>query len=379
MADLQVTALTVPATVPRNNDGTYGVSVTYTVKNAGSVPAYQQYWDRVYLSTDSAWSADDVTIGASLRNGPLAAGATYTGTLSLTAPATMTPGAYALIVSTDKDDQQPELLETNNTRAASVTLLGAADLAPTALSTPTPAMPRNADGSYTFDASWTVANQGPSPTGVSSWTDQLYLSTDAVVDAGDTVPGASSLGHSTVLAAGASYTASLTAIQTPAMTPGAYYLLVKTDKFDDVKEVDETNNTRALPITLLGAGDLVPTALSVSVNPVPRSADGAWRFTVTWTVTNQGASPAYPNWSDNIYLSSDATWDPADSQPDPSNVTRTTALAAGARYTPSLAVTAGGLAPGDYYVIVYTNRYGGNFTEADTTNNTLAVPVTLAP
>src|SRR5262249_53083134 len=47
--------------------------------------------------------------------------------------------------------------------------------------------------------SWTVANTGTGPTAASTWTDAVYLSTDATLDDGDTLLG--TLEHQGVLAA----------------------------------------------------------------------------------------------------------------------------------------------------------------------------------
>ena len=106
------------------------------------------------------------------------------------------------------------------------------------------------------------------------------------------------------LAAGASYSQTLS-VGMPAVAPGDYYLIVRTDVYEQVFESNEMNNTRALAIHLT-APDLTPTVLSVAATRV-----AGRQVEVSWTVKNQGGGEAAYCY-DAIYFSADAVWDAAD-------------------------------------------------------------------
>jgi subtilase family serine protease len=164
-------------------------------------------------------------------------------------------------------------------------------------------------------------------------------------------------------------------------TSGVYYVLVKTDTNGNVLETNETNNVRAstTTVTLLGRPDLTPTALTVPGAPVNPNQDGTYTLPLSWTVANQGASSAPPNWNDRVYLSTDQTWDAGDVRI--LTTAQFSALAAGASYPVSGSGTApAGTAPGDYWVIVVTDQLQELF-EANESNNARvsATKVTLLP
>src|SRR5262249_849858 len=61
-----------------------------------------------------------------------------------------------------------------------------------------------------MNLSWTVANQGTGATVAGTWTDAVYMSSDATLDAGDRLLG--TFPHQGTLAAGGSYTQSRTVL-----------------------------------------------------------------------------------------------------------------------------------------------------------------------
>ena len=80
---------------------------------------------------------------------------------------------------------------------------------------------------------WTVANQGQFPAS-GTWTDAVYLATTPIWNIGDPIIGEVQY-SATGLATGQSYTSTLTAMLPPAI-PGQYFLIVRTNIFDDVYE-----------------------------------------------------------------------------------------------------------------------------------------------
>jgi hypothetical protein len=146
-------------------------------------------------------------------------------------------------------------------------------------------------------------------------------------------------------------------------------------------EANETNNIRvsSAKVTLLPLPDLVPTHITIPGAAVARNPDGTWTFPVDWTVANQGGGAAQPAWWDRVYVSADQTWDSGDRQI--TVALQMQVIAAGGNYTTSAtAIVPYSVTPGDYYVIVWTDR-DGSTRESNETNNTVAstTRVTLLP
>jgi subtilase family serine protease len=145
-----------------------------------------------------------------------------------------------VLLKTDNYSYVVETNESNNTLASAtrVTLLPRPDLVPTALTVPTAPVPRNVDGTYDIPVSFTVANQGGSDA-KPYWWDSLYLSADAVLDGTDI--DIRDIVRGTTVLQGASYSPSAT-IRTPVLSPGDYYVILKTDNYSYLLEANEGNN-----------------------------------------------------------------------------------------------------------------------------------------
>ena len=111
--DLTVIAANPPATASPGENATF----QWTVKNIGGNTAIGRWTDALYLSKDQTWDIGDTLIGRVDHSGPLAAGSSYTGTLTAELPA-VTPGNYYLIVRADVKNRVPESDETNNIGAS---------------------------------------------------------------------------------------------------------------------------------------------------------------------------------------------------------------------------------------------------------------------
>jgi hypothetical protein len=124
--DLTVTTLTVPTTpVSRTGYGTWSFDITWTVKNNGNIKALTPWDDLVYLSVDNLWDVNDLVLAGVTYNPCcwLDPGASYTTTRTVTVPSTQAPGAYYILVKTDANNTVLETSETNNVKAAAITLL----------------------------------------------------------------------------------------------------------------------------------------------------------------------------------------------------------------------------------------------------------------
>ncbi len=278
------------------------------------------------------------------------------------APAVITSSTATRIIATVPADATtgPVTVTTPvaSARSASAFTVTAADLVPTALSAPATASPRQ-----TVSLSWSVANTGTGPT-KGAWTDMVYLSPDPLCCRSDdpvAVAGGSPLGP------GKHYTRSRSTT-IPRVPAGQYQLIVNVDDRLEVAEADETNNRRAIPITIT-TPDLVPAGLSIP-KPLVMGQTG----TVTWSVANRGAGGAYDRWNDIVYLSTSPTC-----CADASSVAgdlRTTPLAPGASYTVTKNFQVAG-PPGHNYVILAADSFNGA-EESDESNNLLVIPVFVA-
>ena len=349
-ADLVVSSVTAPADAGAGQ----AITVSDSTKNqgAGAAPASTTGY---YLSADWTLDAADVSLGS--RAVPaLAAGATHTGSATLTLPATLAAGTYYLFARADAEGIAGELYETNNTRYATVRV--GPDLTVTSLT-----VPASGGAGAPISVTDTTRNAGSGAAPAS--TTRYYLSLNSAVDAADVMLGARAV---PALAAGASDTATVT-LTIPASVPaGAYTLLAVADGDGVVGETQETNNLAARAIQV--GADLL-----VSNMTVPADAGAGQAITVGDTTRNQGAGTA-PASTTTFYLSADWTFDAGDVALGTRAVS---ALASNASETGSIVVTIpAGTATGTWYVIARADA-GGVVSELFEANNTMYRSVRIGP
>jgi YD repeat-containing protein len=402
--DLTITGASVGA-ITLNQDGSYTIPATYTVKNVGQLTANVDdysggWWDIGYISDDGVLDANDPRISGvpgdvyhpgPYHNTPLPAGASYTTTTTYITPTTATPGARTLFIKANGSPYGATytgpLAEedwANNTVALAITLPGKPDLTVTSASVGAVTVKR--DGSYSFPLTYTVKNIGASAA-QPYWYDQTFLSSNGSLDINSVYLNSVS-NHATVLAAGASYTVTgATVFTSTTTTSGTYTVFVKTDANGSgtgsgyISEADETNNARSVPITLPVKPDLTVTSASIGTMTITGSN---YNVPVTFTVKNAGATTAQPSWSDLAYLSKDGVLGNAVPLSAASSATsHTTALAAGASYTKTVTYTAPTTnPPGGYTLFIKADgdsvpTGSGVLGEGNETNNTQALAITL--
>ena len=293
--DLVVTSGTAPAAASLGDT----IAVSFRVENQGSVTAPADWYDSVYVSNDDVLSAGDqvITFFFAGSHSPLAPGEFYDQNQLITIPNTGTGNRY-LLFKTDHLSNQGETNEANNVFAVPITLFSI-DLALDDATTP-----GSADFGETINVSWTVRNGGTEALN-QSWSDQVYLSTDNVLGAGDTLLTTVSGSDVIPLAAGGDYNRSIpvTIPLNASSSDGTYYLFVVTDAFGQLPELNENNNrlSRAIDLTLPPLPDLVVEDLVVPVTGLT-GAD----VTISWTDRNQGTATATGSWVDRVFLSTDS-------------------------------------------------------------------------
>ena len=248
-ADLQVTSLTAPAGAQFGA----GISVTWVVKNGGSMPAARSWNDRLYLTAN----ATNLTGARTLLTRPavstLAAGASYTNTQTVTLPleSDRTPGTRYLAVSADYSRAQPEADELNNSRSQAIAL----DPPPLPdLAVATVLAPAQAAAGQPVSLLWCVTNRGSaSATGL--WSETLSAS--------NTLAGVIELARfdlTNTLAAGESQWRTQAVTLPAAGLAGEFRFGAHADRFGDVLESDENNNA-----TQAATPTLIPLQLSLVV------------------------------------------------------------------------------------------------------------------
>ncbi|HJQ85801.1 MAG TPA: CARDB domain-containing protein, partial [Candidatus Binatia bacterium] len=351
--DLVPTDFTGPATGAAGGQ----ITVSFTVKNQGTASASPTWTDQLVFSSDTAIGGDTVLSNVA-HTTAVAANATYSASRTPTLP-NVPPGTYYLLLRVDLLNQVAEGAgESNNVAAAIPIVVQTPDLVPTALTA------ADGDAGHAIAVSFTVKNQGDvsaSP----NWVDQLWLSTDQAFG-GDTQ--LATVSHTTALAPDATYDVTRNPTL-PEVPPGTYYVLLRTDSTGQVYEGGADANNDAAPVAItIHTPDLVPTEIDA-----PATATHGTQITITFTVENQGAATADPNWNDQLWLSTDQT---LGGDTLLTNSAHTTGLSAGASYGTVKMPTLPNVT-GSYYLLVHTDSADQVYEGGADGNNVLAVPITI--
>ncbi|MBD2251345.1 CARDB domain-containing protein [Nostoc parmelioides] len=374
--DLVITAANAPTTAALNET----ISVSWTVKNQGTVSAFTDWYDAVYISDDQLFDYSDIQLASRYtgEDTPLASGESYTATQDIYIPGYVATSdvydglrqRYLLFVA-DKEyfgNNQGETDETNNVFAQAITI-NAPDLVITAANAPT-----TAALGETISVSWTVKNQG-TVSAFADWSDHVYISDDQFFDSSDTYLTERYTGEDTPLASGGSYTVTQDISINNFVATGDHYLLFVADKeyFSNYQgESDETNNVFAQAITI-AAPDLVITAANA-----PTTAVLGETISVSWTVKNQGTVSAFADWPDTVYVSDDQFFDSSDTYLTGRYTGEYTPLASGESYTATqdIIYINNSVATGDRYLLFVADEYN-NQGETNETNNVFAQAITI--
>ncbi|MBI5739722.1 MAG: hypothetical protein HZA16_03285 [Nitrospirae bacterium] len=348
--DLMMTALTVPVSAASGAT----ISVTDTTKNLGPDDAGATTTG-FYLSTDGSYDAGDTLIGSRTVE-PLAAGASSSGSASVTIPAGTSAAPYYIIAKANAINAIAELNAANNNFAKPINI--GTDFTVTALTAPS-----STGAGATVSVTETTKNIGQGDAGVS--TTSFYLSTDITYDAGDPLIGSRSV---PVLASGATNTGS-TLVTIPADTvAGEYYVIARANADGVVEEVSQTNNNYVSTLIRIG------TDITVSALTAPSSAAAGATISVTDTTRNIGQGGAGES-TTRFYLSTNTAYDAGDTSIGERAVE---ALAAGASSTVSTSVTIPAeTTTGTYYIIAEANTDGAVVELSETNNYYISAPVKI--
>ncbi|MBC3542413.1 CARDB domain-containing protein [Rufibacter sediminis] len=345
---------------------TPGTSFTTTsfIANTGATSSYSSSVG-YYLSANSTFESTDLylgnTIGSTLTSGN---SAQRSGTISL--PSTVTAGNYNLLFVADPTNDISETDETNNVKAAAVTVTSSNTLE-LAVSTRTLAATSVVLGG-TVSATATLTNSGNATAPKSAV--GFYLSTNTSLDDNDVLLTSKQTSGTLAAKASEEITATLTIPNNT--VAGSYYILYVPDPENHIAESDETNGVMSLALTVTNNSiDLVVQNPALS----PTSLLAGATVTATSTLRNQGSVSAA---SSNIgyYLSANNTFEASDVA-----LTTTTggALAGSTSAAKSVTLTIPtGTAAGNYYVLFVADPANA-VTEGLETNNVSSVALTVLP
>jgi subtilase family serine protease len=348
--DLAISTMTAPA----NAGAGQTITITDTTKNqgGGAAPASRTQF---YLSKNSIPDAADTLLGGRSVVG-LEAGATSSGSTTVSIPDGTAVGAWFIIAKADAETVVAETSETNNSTVKSIGV--GPDLIVSAITAPTASGP-----GQTIDVTDTTKNQGGGAAEDSQT--QLYLSTNSILDAADTLLGSRSVAS---LAAGTASAGSTSVTIPEGTSVGTWYILIKADAQGVVTETTESNNTMARSIKM--GPDLLVTAISA-----PSIAGAGQTIAVTDTTKNQGGGAAEASRT-QIYLSKNTALDASDTLLGARDLGL---LAAGESGVGAASVAIPpGTATGTWYLIAKADGEGV-VPETTETNNAYPATITIGP
>lgn len=343
------------------------IQVDWRVANTGTGATSKDWKDRIYLSSDDTFGSEDILLGSVANQSQLAAGAEYAASAFVRLPDNISSN-FRIFVVADADGQVPEALETDNASASESFLVTDKPPQLVASSLTTPAFILS---DVLTPISWTVTNSGTGPVADVGWTDSIFISADAIFDAGDT--RVADFNYRGPLAVDEAVTRQ-EQIKLPQGLTGSFHFFVVSDSWNQIFEYGKEDDNRAVrrggngeiaPVDVLATNppDLETMAVELSV---PNALSGAV-LSVQATIANNGATAFSSNWTDRFFLSADQILDVQDIMLAERG--KGSGLGIGASYTVDVSLSLPGeLASGTYYVIAAAD-HGQETFEYDRANN----------
>ena len=348
------------------------MSITYKIDNVGLAPVVgnSTVWvERIYMSTDDVLDDGDRLLSTVWRDLPAdklplpESQSHFINTQKVMLPVGV-EGDFYFFVSVTPVAPVSNVFQSNDK---------ACDSTPTVVHlTPPPDLvaldisaPSSATAGHDLTFTWHVANNGATTTPNSGWYDRLYLSSDSVIDASDSV--LAEVWHSAALEPDSNYSNTVS-VRLADGLDGSWYLIAATDSHNDVFELDNANNVVAsvAPITINSR----PADLVVTEVVAPAAAQAGTSLRVSWTVTNQGVGySSVEQWTDSVILSGDAVLGNGDDIWI-GNFTHNGLLQIGQHYSQSELVSLPGNLSGQYQLFVKSDAYDQVYESSQNNNST---------
>lgn len=353
--------------------------VSYTTTNNGQGTITGQSWrdDLVLSPTTSPDDPSRITLGSVTQQTVLAPGQNFATSADYTLPSTLPSGNYYVIISLNAGHDIFENTATANNQLVSTVVnvlpLPNIDLAVTTGNLNTAAI--KAGGTVT--ATYTVKNAGATATLPGDWTDGIYLSNNAVLDAADRLLGSWQVGQP--LNPAGAYTLTKQVV-IPADADGTQYLLVVTDINNAQNDIARGNNYYALntgsggviTITQPSPVDLQPISLQA-----PATVLAGQPVDITFTVKNNGPGTSFAdNWTDYVYLTKDMA---AASGNPQNNISHTGTLITNNTYSITSRLYVPAEFAGNYLVAVNANGDHRQYELNGSQNNIITSGIIVKP
>ncbi len=357
--DLAVNQIVAPTNVFSGQQ----VYLPFSVKNQGYTTATGNWSDAVYLSADTAFNVSTATLlGTYSRSQPLQPDSIYYKNVQVTIPPSIL-GTYYIYVKTDATNQVFEnVYESNNLTKSTpfqIFLTPPPDLVVTDIQTPD-----TVTNKCVSSISFTVKNQGATPTLTGNWTDEIYLTNTSNYDLSNAFT-VGSFQRNGNLDVDSSYVAT-TNVTIPEGISGTYYFYVKTDASLDVFEyTNDSNNVmrQTLPSTVI-TPDLIVTSVES-----PLYENNNQPIDILWTVKNNSLGKLVnTEVTDEIFVSKASIFHP-DSVLSAGSLTYYLSLLAGDSVLKQKSLLLPQNISGNYYVFVYTDYTNTVYESPSETNN----------
>jgi MYXO-CTERM domain-containing protein len=310
------------------------IQVGLKAQNIGLQPTGVGFVTTVYISSTPGMinPMTDTRLGQ-VSFPAMGAQSSRTATLSTTLPAMLTPGYYTVGAVFDSGNAVMDPLRGDNTVIASYRLLVGADLSAGFAAAPEPLSPGRVQ-----PVSFNILNYGVAEPAV-QW--KLFLSADAVLDAGDTL-----LASGTARVPARPSTTITTTASVPAVPPGTYYLIASIDPNSLIHDIDRTNNIVTSPSFYIGA------ELAVQITAIPALTGPGAAMPVTLQIQDLGSDVPALNYE--LFLSMTPMLDATAVRVHSATIAVPTSSTAVVHPAPVLAMN---FQPGNYYVIAVLDPF----------------------
>lgn len=322
--------------------------VTWSSGNLGQGASYGQWHDQLWISPSETGLAGGMAVASVRSSRVLRTGDSYGASASFAIPAHLEGAWWAHLVTDHRGELYEHTDEGDNTAplgSFQVRPYPPVDVAVTDVTLGT----LTARTTDPLPVTWTLTNHGTGTTRSGSWSEEVWLSRDLVLDGSDLLLAGSQ--HLGVMAAGATYTRSV-APAIPYGIGGEFHVIVRT-RPEPVDDADPSNDVRAgvVPVSIT---ELFPPNVTVADLEATTPDTSGHPLTARWTTSNSGPGDVTGSvWYTQLYLSQDPRLDGADhvlgSAPGPAD------LAVGAAVEESLTVTVPVWASGPYYLFVWAD------------------------
>lgn len=312
-SDLEILTSNIPSSVEAGRQAT----ITYTVKNSGSVATTKAIWlDRIYLSTDTIISNDDVELKESYKNYTqygLLKDSSYNYSTDIKIPLRTAPGNYYVLLAIDQSGTNTnDSIRANNFERAPITITPTT--LPNLAISNVSGIPAILYGGQQFTVHYTLTNLGSdslhngSPSAIPYFHNKAFFSTSSN---NKKAPTAGSQTRSYDLAPSASLQDSIQ-VTIPVYAQGFINFYIKIDNNDHIFEnYLEADNIDSTFVSILPAASAPPSDLIVTQINAPSTATIGEENTTQFVVKNVGANPAVGLLNNALFLSQNNTYENA--------------------------------------------------------------------